>query len=172
MKSIISPLNIPLTLFLFFLNPFLMVTPGETDEPKEYINADSIMAFADNLFHHGYHYIAVMEYERFIYFYPKHPYTPKAQYNIACSMKSAGDYTNALERFNLLTKEYQGTTPGIEALFQKAEVFYLMRDYQSALKQYAKFISYYPNHQLADKAKNYILKIEKQSPQRSQRTQR
>jgi len=76
-------------------------------------------------------------------------------------MKLAGDYTFALEVFTLLTEEYKGIDPGIEASFQKAEVFYLMHDYQSALNQYAEFLSHYPQHPLTEKAKSAIKKIEK-----------
>lgn len=157
---------------IFFLVSFSMVTHGWTFETSEYTNAASIMAFADNLSHHGHHYKAVMEYERLIYFYPKHPDIPKARFKIACSMKSSANYTPALQIFSSLAKEYEGISPGIEASFQKAEIFYLTHDYQSALKQYAKFISFYPKHQLTKKTRNTIIEIEKRSPQRSQRTQR
>jgi tetratricopeptide (TPR) repeat protein len=157
---------------IFFLVSFSMVTHGWTFETSEHTNAASIMAFADNLSHHGYHYRAVMEYERLIYFYPKHPDIPKTRFKIACSMKSSANYTPALQLFSSLAKEYEGISPGIEASFQKAEIFYLTHDYQSALKQYEKFISLYPKHQLAEEARNIIIEIEKRSPQRSQRTQR
>ena len=172
MKSIPFTLSILLTLVLFYFRSFLMVAPGWTIESKECINAASIMSFADNLFYHGHYYRTIMEYERFIYFYPQHPDIPKARFNIACSMKLAGDYVSALEIFASLAKEYEGINSGIEASFQKAEVFCLMHDYQSALKQYAEFLSQYPEHQLAEKAKSAIEKIEKHSPRRPQRTQR
>jgi len=159
MKSILSPLTILLTLILFYLRSFLMGAPGWTIEPEECIDAPSIISFADNLFYHG-------------YFYPQHPDIPKARFNIACSMKLTGEYTSALEIFTSLAKEYQDINSGIEASFQKAEVFCLMHDYQSALKQYAEFLSHYPEHQLAEKAKSAIEKIEKHSPRRPQRTQR
>jgi len=155
--------SISLILILFTLNSLFVVTPGWAYEPKEYIDAASIMAFADNLSHHSQHYSAVMEYERLIYFYPKHPDIPKARFKIACSMKSSANYTPALQLFSSLAKEYEGISPGIEASFQKAEIFYLTHDYQSALKQYEKFISHYPKHQLAEEARNIIIKIEKQS---------
>ena len=154
---------------IFFLLFFSMATPGWTLETSEYTNPASIMSFADNFFHHGHYYRAVMEYERFIYFYPKHPDTPKARFNIACSMQSTGNYTSALDLFTSLAKEYEGIPLGTEASFQKAEILYLIHDYQSALKQYEEFISRYPQHQLADKAKSAIEKIEKQSPLRTQR---
>lgn len=172
MKSTLFPLSIPLILVLFSLNSSFMATPGWTLETSEYTNPASIMSFADNFFHHGHYYRAVMEYERFIYFYPKHPDTPKARLKIALSMKSSKDYASALKLFTLLAEEHKDTPPGTEASFQKAEILYLIHDYQSALKQYEEFISRYPQHQLADKAKSAIEKIEKQSPLRSQRTQR
>ena len=77
-------------------------------------------------------------------------------------MKSSENYTPALQLFSSLAKEYEGISPGIEASFQKAEIFYLTHDYQSALKQYAKFISFYPKHQLTEEARNTIIEIEKQ----------
>jgi len=161
MKSIPFPLSILLTLVLCFFNSFLMGAPGWTTETQECIDAASIMSFADNLSHHGHYYRAIMEYERFIYFYPQHPDIPKARFNIAFSMKLAGDYTSALEIFTSLAKEYKGIDSGIEASFQKAEVLCLMHDYQSALTQYAEFLSHYPEHQLAGKAKRAIERIKK-----------
>jgi TolA-binding protein len=107
-----------------------------------------------------------MEYERISYFYPQHPTIPKTRFNTACAMKEAGNYTTALAFFTSLAKEYQGTTPGIESSFQKAEVFYLMHDHPSALNQYAEFISHYPQHRLAEKARRAMEKIEKHSPRR------
>ena len=172
MKSTLFPLSIPLILVLFSLNSSLMATSGWTLETSEYINPALIISFADDLLHQGNYYKAIMEYERFIYFYPKHPDTPKARFNIAFSMKSTGNYTSALDLFASLAKEYEGIPPGIEASFQKAEILYMIHDYQSALKQYEEFLSHYPQHQLADKAKSTIEKIEKQSPRRSQRTQK
>lgn len=172
MKATLSPSSTFLTLILLYLHSFFTVTPGWSIEHKEYHDAASIMAFADTLFYHGHHYRAIMEYERFSYFYPKHPDIPKARFNIARSMKSAGDYTSALEIFTSLAKEYKSINPGIEASFQKAEVFCLMHDYQSALDQYTEFLLHYPLHSLAEKAISAIEKIEKQSPQRSHKESR
>ena len=78
-------------------------------------------------------------------------------------MKSSANYTPALQLFSSLAKEYEGISPGIEASFQKAEIFYLTHDYQSALKQYEKFISHYSKHQLAEEARNIIIEIKKLS---------
>ena len=163
MKSTSLCSSISLIFILFTLNSLFVVTPGWAYESKEYIDAVSIMAFADNLSHNGHHFRAVMEYERLIYFYPKHSDIPKARFKIACSMKSSANYTPALQLFSSLAKEYEGISPGIEAFFQKAEIFYLTHDYQSALKQCAKFISLYPKHQLAEEARNIIIEIEKLS---------
>ncbi|KPJ58644.1 MAG: hypothetical protein AMJ42_02910 [Deltaproteobacteria bacterium DG_8] len=171
MRSTFLTLSILLILILFILKSFFKATPGWA-EPKECIDATSIMAFAYMLFHHGHYYRAIMEYERFTYFFPQHPCIPKVRFNTARSMKLAGYYTSALEIFTSLAKEYEGINPGIEASFQKAEVFYLMHDYQSALNQYAEFLSHYSQHQLAEKAKSAIEKIGKHSPRRPQRTQR
>ena len=166
MKSFFSPLHPVFMLLFFILNLLLTITPGWASEPKEYTDATSITAFADNLLHRGHHFRAIMEYERFSYFYPQHPAIPKTRFNTACAMKEAGNYTTALAFFTSLAKEYQGTTPGIESSFQKAEVFYLMHDHPSALNQYAEFISNYPQHRLAEKARSAMEKIEKQSPRR------
>jgi tetratricopeptide (TPR) repeat protein len=169
MKSTLHPLFMR---FLFTLTLLLIITPGWASEPEEYTDAASIMAFADNLLHHGHHFRAIMEYERFSHFHPQHPAIPKSQFNTACAMKGAGNYNAALALFTSLAKKYQGTTPGIEASFQKAEVFYLMHDHQSALNHYTEFLSHYPQYHLAEKARSALEKIEKQSPRRRQKTPR
>jgi tetratricopeptide (TPR) repeat protein len=160
----INPFCILLALTLFFLNSFFTVIPGRAAELEEHTDAASIMAFAESLFRDGQHYRAMIENERFIYFNPKHPDTPKARYTIGCAMKSTGNYTSALELFTSLAEEYEGIAPGIESSFQKAETFYLMYDFPSALKHYTQFLLRYPQHQLAEKARSAIEQIEKQSP--------
>ena len=161
MKSTRLSPGISLVLILFTFNSTFVATPGWAQEAGKYTKAASIITFADNLSHNGHHYRAVMEYERFIYFYPEHSDIPKARFKIACSMKSSANYTPALQLFSSLAKEYKGISPGIESSFQKAEIFYLIHDYQSALKQYEKFISLYPKHQLAEEARNTIINIKK-----------
>lgn len=161
MKSTHLITSISRTLICFSLNVLLVVTSGWAHDSKEYIDAASIMIFADSLSHHGQHYRAVMEYERFLYFHPEHPDIPWARYKMACSMKSSTNYTRALKIFSSLAKEYEGISPGIEASFQKAEISYLKHDYQYALRQYATFISLYPKHQLAEEARDRIIQIEK-----------
>jgi TolA-binding protein len=164
MKSIPSPCSILLALTLFSLNSFFTVIPGRAAEPEEHTDAASIMAFAETLFRDGHHYRAMIEHERFIYFNPKHPDTPKARYTIACAMQSTGNYTPAIALFTSLAEEYEGIAPGIESSFQKAETFYLMHDFPSALKHYTQFLLRYPQHQLAEQARSAIEKIGKQSP--------
>jgi len=112
MTSIPLPFRTIIAFTIFSIESLLMVTPGWTGEPEVYTNAASIMAFADNLFHRGHYYRAIMEYERLSYFYPQHPGIPKARFNI---------------------------------------------------------LSHYPQHQLAEKARSTIEKIEKKLPQRTQR---
>jgi len=170
MKSTLSPFGFLLALTLFCFNSFFTVIPGQAAEPEEYTDAASTMAFAEALFHHGHHYRTIMEHERFIYFNPKHPDTPKARYTIACAMKSTGNYTPALELFTSLAEEYEDSAPGIESSFQKAETFYLMHEYPSALKHYTQFLLRHPQHQLAEKARSAIEKIEKHSPRRQKKT--
>ena len=167
MKSTFFPLHLLCMICLVTLNLLLTINPGWAREPKEYTDAASIMAFADNLLHHGHHFRAIMEYERFFCFYPQHPAIPKARFNTACAMKGAGNYNAALALFTSLAKKYQGTSPGIEASFQKAEVLYLMHDHQSALNHYTEFLSHYPQHHLAEKARSAMEKIEKQSPRKT-----
>lgn len=172
MKTNLFPLR---TLFMLIIVTFNLpptVNPGRASEFKEPTDAASIMTFADTLFHHGHYYRALMEYERFSYFYPQHPAISKARFNIACSMKKAGDYNASLALFSSLAKVYKGTPFGIEASFQKAEVYQLMHDYQSALNQYTKFLSHYSQHLLAEKARSAMEEMEKQLPRRSQRKQR
>jgi len=160
MRSTPFILGMLLIIIIFSLNSILKANPSWA-EPREYIDDTSIIAFADNLFHHGHYYRAIMEYERFTYFFPKHPCTPRARFNIAYSMKIAGDYNSALEVLTSLIKEFEESDFAIEASFQKAEVFYLMHDYQSALNQYAEFLSHYSQHHLAEKAKSAIEKMGK-----------
>ena len=148
------------TLVIFCLLFSITVTASEpAEEPKEYSTAHSIMAFANNLYHQGQLFRAVMEYERFIYFHPAHPDVPKAEINIAHAMKLTGELRVALNQFSLLTERYPESDIGAEALFQKAELLSLMGEYHHAHAHYREFLSHYPLHPLSDKAMSAIDEI-------------
>jgi len=160
MKATSFSTSTPRALILCILFFLLMAVPGKAAEGEAYRGADTIMAFADSLFHSGTLYRATMEYKRFLYFYPTHPDIPKARFNIATATKRAGDYPSALECYTSLAKEHPGTSTAIQASFEQAEVLYLMRNYQSAHNHYAAFLAHYPDHPLAGEAGKALVKIE------------
>ena len=166
MKTNLFPLRTLFMLIIVTFNLPLTVNPGDASEVKEPTDAALIMTFADTLFYHGHYYRAIMEYERFSYFYPQHPAISKARFNIARSMKKARDYNASRALFSSLAKVYIGTPLGIEASFQKAEVSQLMHDYHSALNHYKEFLSHYSQHPLAEKARSARDEMEKQLPRR------
>jgi len=158
-NSLLFLLATRVLLTLWLLNLFPLVSMGWSGEAGGYRDAASLKGFADTLFLEGHYYPAMMEYERFCYFHPHHPEKPRAQFNSARAMKITGDYPSALAIFTALAFDSQNGALTIEASFERAEVLFLMEEYPSALTQYEAFLTGYPDHPLAERARSAIKKL-------------
>src|SRR3990172_1654062 len=114
---------------------------------------EKIMSFADHLYEQGDYYRAITEYERVIFFYPKHPLVKKARYQIAMSYYKGEKFTQAIDRFRALSDQYREEEIGRKALFMLAETYYQKKDYDQAINVLDIFLTSYPDDSQADAAR-------------------
>ena len=114
---------------------------------------EKIMSFADHLYEQVDYYRAITEYERVIFFYPKHPLVKKARYQIAMSYYKGEKFTQAIDRFRALSDQYREEEIGRKALFMLAETYYQKKDYDQAINVLDIFLTSYPDDSQADAAR-------------------
>jgi TM2 domain-containing membrane protein YozV len=110
----------------------------------EELSAEKMMSFADSLFARGDYYRAITEYDRVIFFYPEHPLSKIARFQIADSYFKGERLDQAIVQFRTLANDYPNDEMGIKALFRLGEVFYQKRDYKHATEVFIKFVEVYP----------------------------
>lgn len=128
---------------------------------------------AQELFEHGKtefqkeHYLNAIEYfQAIVYNYPGESIVDTAQYHLALSYYSAKEYELAQVEFNRLVLNYPSSVYFQHALFMKAASFYegTPRHYgldqsklETAIKQFEDFIIDFPEAELIDRAREYLL---------------
>ncbi len=136
---------------LFILSAGFLVH-GASGHAQE-LSPEKIMSFADHLFEQGDYYRAITEYERLIFFYPKHGLAKTARYQTAMSYYKGDKLTQAIDRFRALSDQYREEEIGRKSLFMLAETYYQKNDYDRAINVLDIFLSSYPNDTQADAAR-------------------
>ena len=95
------------------------------DSEEQFRFAEQAMAKGDVL-------RAVVEFERFLYFFPQDKNVPKASLLIAKCYMKAKDYESARKSLNETLSVYQGTLVGSKALFLMGESYYEQGLYEEA----------------------------------------
>jgi len=85
------------------------------------ISADSSFAFAESLFQDGDYYRSITEYKRFIFHYPLHPQTEKAQLRIAESYFRAKKWREAVDSFTSFLMLFPSSSLRMDAMLMKGE---------------------------------------------------
>jgi len=116
-------------------------------------SAEQLFSFAEHLFGQGDYYRAITEYERVIFFYPDHPLSLTARFQIATAYFKGDRFEQALERFRELNREHPNEETGRRAYFMLGEVYYQMRDYGRAIDVFTTFIETAPGDRQADAAR-------------------
>ena len=113
-----SPRIAALVLFILLLLPcsFLFAEITITD--------DAQFQFALETMKKGDYHRSVVEFERFIHFFPEDRRIPKARLLIGVCHLEAGEFEKARERLNSVSIEYATTTVGGKALLFMGEELY------------------------------------------------
>jgi len=111
------------------------------------------ISFADSLFERGDYYRAITEYERVIFFYPDHPLTKTARFQIALCYLKGDRLDQAIDRLRALSKELPNEEVGRKAYFMLGEAHYQKREYSRAADIFATYIETYPGDEHIDAAR-------------------
>ena len=120
----VYPFVIFFTIF-FFLIPFSHCVAGSMTEPdlksSIIINPNTQFNFAEHYFSDKDYLSAVVEYKRFIYFFPEDQRVETAMYRIGMSYYLAGQLKNAIDSFNAVIDRYVDTDFSVKSYFMISE---------------------------------------------------
>jgi outer membrane protein assembly factor BamD (BamD/ComL family)/TM2 domain-containing membrane protein YozV len=119
----------------------------------EELTPERILSFADHLYEQGDYYRAITEYERLIFFNPRHPLAKTAKFQIAMCYYKGDKLTQAVQKFRALSNEYAKEELGRKARFMLAETYYQKKDYNQAIDVLESFLTSYPGDPQAEAAR-------------------
>ncbi|MFC1581187.1 tol-pal system YbgF family protein [Thermodesulfobacteriota bacterium] len=108
------------------------------------ITNDAQFQFALETMKKGDYHRSVVEFERFIHFFPEDRRIPKARLLIGVCHLEAGEYEKARERLNSVSVEYAKTTVGGKALLFMGESYYRQGVSDEAARYFQKVVDEYP----------------------------
>jgi TolA-binding protein len=127
-----------ITLFFLFLIPCPFLFADIT------ISADAQYDYSLETMKAGDYRRAVVEFERFIHFFPQDQRIPKARLLIGVCHLEAGEYEKAREVLNDVSIEYARTTVGGRALLFMGESYYRQGISEEAARYFQRVVDEYP----------------------------
>lgn len=131
-------------LFLFSIHSYAA--------PEIAVDPERQFQFAEQYFQKGEYYRAIGEYERFIYFFPASDKVELARYRIGLSFLKGQRYKEAVQAFDALTEEYQGTEYAFKSYLRASEAYVLLKSYDMALTGLRNLITIAPDQEVRDEA--------------------
>jgi tetratricopeptide (TPR) repeat protein len=110
-------------LFIPFSKSFAGAITSPDRNPSVTITADKQLNYAEDLFSNKDYSTAVMEYKRFIYFFPEDQRVERAMYQTGMSYFLGGDFKAAVDSFKKLVDEYKDTDDAIKSYFKISEAY-------------------------------------------------
>jgi len=150
------------TLFFLFI-PFSKSfagseTPSDSN-PSVMITPDKQFNYAENLFSNNDYSTAVMEYKRFIYFFPEDKRVERAMYQTGMSYYLEGDFKAAVDSFQKLADEYVDTDYAIKSYFKTGEAYMELKAFDSAIINLNNLILVAHDEDVRDRGRQYFSKI-------------
>lgn len=141
-----SPLVIPLILLVFLL------LPGRALCAQITIDSDEQFRFAEQTMEKGDVLRAVVEFERFLQFFPDDKNVPRARLLIARCYLKAKDFESARRALHEVLNDYKGTLVAGKALFLMGESYYAQGLHDEAERYFRGVIAAYPEPELRSSA--------------------
>jgi len=139
-------------LVLFALLSALLFLPDTLFSAQITINSEEQFLFAEQTMEKGDYPRAVVEFERFLHFFPEDKNVPKARLLIAQCYLKAKDYESARKTLNEILGAYQGTLTGGKALFLMGESYYEQGLYEEAARYFKGVLGAYADPELRNSA--------------------
>jgi tetratricopeptide (TPR) repeat protein len=152
-----SLLVIPMILMVFLL------VPGNAVCAQITIDSDEQFRFAEQTMEKGDTLRAVVEFERFLHFFPDDKRVPKARLLMAQCYLKAKDYESARKILNEALNVYRGTLVGGKALFLMGESYYEQGLYEEAERYFKGVLGAYSDPELRNSASYRLAWIQMQT---------
>jgi len=152
-----SLLVIPVILLVFLL------LPGNGVCAQITIESDEQFRFGEQTMEKGDYLRAVVEFERFLQFFPEDKKVPKARLLIAQCYLKAKDYESARKILNEALTVYQGTLVGGKALFLMGESYYEQGLFEEAERYFKGVLRAYSDPELRNSAAYRLAWIQMQT---------
>jgi tetratricopeptide (TPR) repeat protein len=152
-----SLLVIPMILMVFLL------VPGNAVCAQITIDSDEQFRFAEQTMEKGDTLRAVVEFERFLHFFPNDKRVPKARLLMAQCYLKAKDYESARKILNEALNVYRGTLVGGKALFLMGESYYEQGLYEEAERYFKGVLGAYSDPELRNSASYRLAWIQMQT---------
>ncbi len=120
-------------LFIPFSKSFAGSQTPPDSNPSVMITPDKQFNYAENLFSNHDYSTAVMEYKRFVYFFPEDKRVERAMYQTGMSYYLGGDFKAAVESFKKLVDEYVDTDYAIKSYYKISEAYMKLMAFDPAI---------------------------------------
>jgi len=130
----------------------LLLLPGPLFSAQITIDSEEQFRFAEQTMEKGDYLRAVVEFERFLHFFPEEKKVPRARLLIARCYMKAKDYESARKTIYETLSHYQGTLVGGKALFLMGESYYEQGLYEEAARYFKGALGAYPEPELRNSA--------------------
>jgi len=130
----------------------LLLLPSHAVGAQITLDSDEQFRFAVQTMEKSDYLRAVVEFERFLRFFPEDKNVPKAKLLIAQCYLKAKDYESARKSVHEILNVYRGTLVGGKALFLMGESYYEQGLYEEAERYFKGVIGAYPEPELKNSA--------------------
>jgi tetratricopeptide (TPR) repeat protein len=152
----IDPKFIPLVAIFFLCIPFSQSFAGSDPETNLkssiQISPDKQFNYSENLFSNNDYSTALMEYKRFIYFFPEDERVERAMYRIGMSYYLGGYLEDAVHSFKKLVDEYVDTDYAIKSYFKISECYAKLNSFGPAIINLKNLIAITDDENVIDEA--------------------
>ncbi len=130
----------------------ILLLPGYAVCAQITIDSDQQFRFAEQTMEKGEYPRAVVEFERFLQFFPEDKKVPKAKLLIAQCYLKGRDYESARKSLSETLSAYRGTLVGGKAMFLMGESYYEQGLYEEAERYFKGVVAAYAEPELKNSA--------------------
>lgn len=124
--------------------------------PALTIEAESQYDYAAKLFDQGNFSAAVMEYRRFIHFFPNDPRISQAMYQIGLSLFHDRKFKQAINAFQNTIDAFEDSNHAVWSYFKISQTYLALRDFGSAIIALQNLLVATQDKDIADKARYHL----------------
>jgi tetratricopeptide (TPR) repeat protein len=124
---------------------------GARGEPVLLVTPSRQLGLADRFFSQFEYHQAVIEYQKFLYFFPEHKKVPYAQYQLAMAYFDGAEYEIALKHFEALARQERQNGFPLEAGFMISRCYVALGNAMSAVANLKKMLNFVTQPDIRDR---------------------